>query len=93
MKRVYYTLSRLYPKSYRTNLTSTMRYAGMDMSAEIWLGKTFIISLFMLLFVSVLGMYGNPILFYTLALFIFVIYNIASYSIPYFQAQNRAKVV
>lgn len=91
--RVFITASKAFPKRYKLEVEKNLVYAGMKMPVEIWLGQSLFIGLFVFAVILMLADFGNPVLFYSLAIISFVVYQIGSYSIPYFQAVNRANAV
>jgi len=93
LRRIFIDASMVFPESYKERLRESLRYAGMDMEPEIWLGGSLILGIFVFVVISSISRFGNPLFFYTLAVIAFVIYLISSYYIPYFIAFNRADSV
>ncbi|MFH0860383.1 MAG: type II secretion system F family protein [Candidatus Altiarchaeota archaeon] len=93
LNRIFITASKVYPKGYRNGVRKNLGYAGIETPVEIWLGQSLFIGFFVLIAISALARFGNPVLFYTLAFLSFMIYQVGSYSIPYFQAMNRSNAV
>lgn len=93
MKRIYITLSKVFRKSGIEETQQTLRYAGMDVDARIWLGQMLMIAILISFMMVFLTQYGSPLLFSGLAVVAPLIYVIGASSIPYFIAKDRASAV
>ncbi len=93
MRRLYITLSKLYPRNTVKDMRETLKYAGLKAEAEVWLGESLLIALFVATTILFLARYGNPLLFIMLSGLAFTVYMAGALSIPYFIAEKRAEVV
>jgi pilus assembly protein TadC len=92
-RRIFITASKVFPRKYKEGIRESLIYAGIDTEPEIWLGESLILGFFVFLVIAFLSNFGNPLLFYILAIFAYIIYLVGSYSIPYFISMNRADTV
>jgi len=93
ISRLFITASKVFPGSYKKAVEENLIFAGIEVDVEVWLGISLIIGLLTAFVVALMSKFGNPLLFYILAIVVFFIYQLGSYSIPYFQAINRAESV
>jgi pilus assembly protein TadC len=93
MRRLYITLSKLYPRKAVEYMRRMLKYAGIGIEAEVWLGESLLLALVVAAVMLFLARYGDPMLFTILAAAAFVIYLVGAYSIPYFIAEKRAETV
>lgn len=93
MKRIFIAASKVFPRSYKESMDRALTYAGIETTADVWLGESLILGIFVFIAVSQFSRFGDPLLFYPLAFLAFIIYLMGSYSIPYFQSKNRAESV
>ena len=93
LRRIFITASKVFPGKYKKSVGESLRYGGIPLEPEIWLGESLILGFLVSIVIAFLSIFGNPLLFYILAGVAFIIYLIGSYSIPYFSAMNRADSV
>jgi archaeal flagellar protein FlaJ len=93
MRRIYITLSKAFPQKTRRETKDMLRYAGMDVDAEVWLGESLALGFIVALVVFLVGRLGNQLFFAGLSIIAFVIYLVAAAYIPFFIAEKRAQTV
>jgi len=98
MNRVYRSLGRAYPGGYQRTIQRLVAYSGSADPTEVWLGKILFWNIIAILIATVLWPLIFPISQTLLALLIVyavlvVIFQTASYMIPYYAGDRRAKAV
>jgi hypothetical protein len=95
MERAFYVTGRLFPATLRRKVDVLLAFCGADISAEYWLGRAFIINAVLfamvacIFFIAVENFVESTLL---LAATI-GIYQVATYLVLYFKAENRGKAV
>ncbi|MFH1055421.1 MAG: type II secretion system F family protein [Candidatus Altiarchaeota archaeon] len=95
MERVYYTAAKLLPKYVRERATMLLRYCGSEISAEVWFGRSFVVSVAIFLISSVVFYFvvENFLDSVILILIALAIYHLAAYLLLYFKAESRGRAV
>lgn len=96
LDRIYLDFARLLPKSFRQNFQKQMVYAGLDKSADTFLGQVVMISLLygIIAFFAPLALFGGFRLDFGIgALLLLLISLFFSYMWVYFRAEDRTKKV
>jgi len=93
LRRLFITLSKLYPKKNVESTRQMLEYANLDVEAEVWLGESIFMAVIVALVVLYLGNYGDQLLFSVLAVVCFLVYLAGAYSIPFFVAEQRSETV
>ncbi|MFH1055376.1 MAG: type II secretion system F family protein [Candidatus Altiarchaeota archaeon] len=93
MRRVFISLSRLFPRKTVESMREMIKYSGLKVDAEVWLGQSLFFAIVVAAVMFSLGRYGNQLIFTTLSALAFLIYLIGANSIPFFIAEKRAETV
>jgi len=95
MERAFYVTSRFFPEEVRGSVAELLRYCGSRMTADMWLGRAFVISAAVFVISSVVFYFTveNFASAVFLLLFALVIYHFATYLILYFKAESRGRAV
>ncbi len=93
MRRIYISLSKIFPQAYVEEMRQTLKYADINITAEVWLGESLALGTIIALTIFYLGNYGDQLLFTILAALAFFVYMIGAFNIPFFIAEKRAQAV
>lgn len=93
MRRIYITLSKVFPEKTVAETRTMLRYAGINVEAGVWLGESLALALVVFAAVVMVGHFGNQLLFVGLAFLASMIYLIGAVYIPFFIAEKRAQTV
>jgi len=97
MKRLYLTAAKFFPESHKKNTEQLLIYANYPVDVDIWLGKSVIGGLFLMLLVSAGFIFVEDrkiqMIMPLIGAALVIVYQIAIYAIIYFKAENRARAI
>lgn len=93
LRRIFITASKVFPGRYKDGIGRSLVYAGIGVEPEVWLGESLLLGIFVAVVIGSLGNFGEPLLFNSMAVAMFLVYLVGAYSIPYFISISRAESV
>jgi len=95
MEKAFYVTSRFFPDAVKDKVSGLLNYCGSTMSAELWLGRAFVISAIVLalttvVFIFTVENFAQSVLLLFVAL---ILYHLATYLLLFFKAESRGHAV